>query len=60
MESVFPSILSLIIGRWSDIHGRKWPLMMSIVGMVLCYTAYLLNKNSKIRETKFLSKTNAV
>ena len=36
-----PSMLSLILGRWTDKHGRKWPLLMSIVGMALCYTSYL-------------------
>ena len=41
LESVLPSILSLVFGRWSDKYGRKLPLLMSLVGMVLCYTAYL-------------------
>jgi MFS family permease len=36
-----PSILALIIGRWSDVHGRKWPLTIAAIGMGLCYSAYL-------------------
>ena len=41
IESVLPAILALIIGRWSDIHGRKWPMTISALGMALCYASYL-------------------
>ena len=27
MEAVVPSILSLIAGPWTDVNGRKWPLV---------------------------------
>ena len=42
IESVLPSILALVVGRWSDMHGRKWPLVISAIGMALCYTGYLI------------------
>ncbi len=29
MEAVVPSIFCLLIGPWTDLHGRKWPLVCS-------------------------------
>ncbi len=31
IEAVVPSILSLFIGPWSDQHGRKWPIVRTIL-----------------------------
>ena len=39
---MLPSVLALIVGRWSDEHGRKWPLTISAIGMAVCYSMYLV------------------
>ena len=27
IEAVLPSLLTLVVGPWSDVHGRKWPIV---------------------------------
>ena len=34
---------SMILGSWSDKHGRKPILILPIIGSLLCQVAYLLN-----------------
>ena len=42
MESILPVILSLVVGSWSDIHGRKLPMMLSAFGMAVSYLFLLV------------------
>lgn len=43
MQDIPSLILSLVIGPWSDIHGRKKPMLLVLVMRVLTFGGFLLN-----------------
>ena len=44
---VFPIILALFLGAWSDKRGRKFPLIMGLVGKLIYSIMIIVNDNQR-------------
>lgn len=46
---IFPIVIALFIGSWSDRRGRKLPLLLGLTGKLVYVLALLMNiQNGKI------------
>ncbi len=45
LEHVGPFVFTLFLGPWSDIHGRKIPLVVFLVGLTLGQIGYVVNSS---------------
>lgn len=54
IESIFPSVLSLFLGSWSDKYGRKPVILLGYIGITLSYLLLSLMVNWEIEPWYFL------
>lgn len=56
---IFPIVIALFIGSWSDRRGRKIPLLIGLIGKLIYVLCVLLNihfgKLHKLEKTQYLS-----
>ncbi|GAB1867267.1 Proton-coupled folate transporter [Camponotus japonicus] len=54
IESIFPSLLSLFLGPWSDKYGRKPVILSGYIGISLCYLLLSIMANWEVVPWYFL------